>query len=225
MNTPPCPRRFRRPTRCDRPAGRSLRVALLLLVAGPAVGCTRYEFDVVAPADLAQPVGTKQWVTAGQDPLEYRLLTVENRLVMQIHNPTADAVQLLGDRSVVVDPRGQSHALRSQTIAPDSFVKLILPPMGARVERGGPTFGFGVGLGLGSAGYRGRRGYSSYGGLGYDDAYGLDEPLYYAVIDPSDNTYWEWDGEGQARLTLVYGRAGDPGKTFTHAFVLRRRKA
>ena len=217
MNTPPHPQRF-----CFSSLRFPLSV-LLLFAAGPLVGCTRYEYDIVAPPELAQHVGTKQWVTAAQEPLEYRFITVESRLVMQIHNRTPDPVQLLGERSVVVDPRGQSHALRGQTIAPNSFVKLVLPPMPARVERGGPRVGFGIGLGLGSAGYRGRHGYYPYGGLGYHDPFWYDEPRYYAVVDPNDSTYWEWSGEGEARLTLVYDRGG--GKTFTHHFVLDRRKA
>ena len=216
MNTPPPPNRFSRATR-------GFPLTLLLIAVGPLVGCTRYEYDIVAPPELAQNVGTKQWVTAAQEPLEYRFITADSRLVMQIHNRTDGPVQLLADRSVVVDPRGQSHGLRGQTIAPNSFVKLVLPPMAARVRRTGPSFGFGVGLGLGSAGFRRGRGYYPYGGLGYDDDFGYDEPRYYAVVDPNDNTYWEWDGEGEARLTLVY--AGGDGKTFTHQFVLGRQKA
>ena len=216
MSTPPRVKRFSAGPR------RLSLAALLLVAAGPLVGCTTYEYDIVAPPELAQHIGTKQWVRAAQEPLEYRFITVESRLVMEIHNRTPDPVQLVGDRSVVVDPRGQSHGLRGQTIAPNSFVKLILPPMQARVERGGPSVGFGIGLGLGSAGYRGRRAYYPYGGVGYGVPLGYDEPRYYAVVDPNDSTYWEWSGEGEARLTLVYDHGG--GKTFTHQFVFGRRK-
>lgn len=193
-------------------------LATLVLLGLAPLGCARYEYDIVAPSELAQHVGTKQWVVVEQEPLQYRLMTVDNRLVMQIHNPTGDPLQLVGEKSVLVDPQGQSHPLRSQTIASSSYAKLILPPMPARVERSGPTFGFGIGIG--SAGYRGRHGYGhGFGGSFYDPWY--DEPRYYALIDPNDSTYWEWDHDGNVRLTLVYDRAGE---AITHKFVIAREK-
>ncbi|MDB5295187.1 MAG: hypothetical protein JWO31_1170 [Phycisphaerales bacterium] len=202
-------------------------LGLLALLAGPLVGCARYEYDVVAPSEFAQHVGTKAWGSAVREPLEYKFITVEDRLVVQVYNRSADAVRLLGDRSVVVDPRGQSHPVRPQTIAPGSFVKIVLPPLPPRLERTGPSIGFGVGLGFGSAGYRGR---GASGGLGYDGpgydgplGSGLDEPRYYAVVDPSDTAIWTWDGEGKVRLTLVYDIGG--GKNATHEFRLGRKKA
>jgi hypothetical protein len=203
-----------------------LPVACLILAAlvggATAGGCTSYEYDIVRPAELAQHVGTEKWVTARQDPLEYRFVSAESHLVMQVHNRTPDPVQLLGDRSVLVDPKGQSHSFRSQTIAPGSFLKLILPPLAAQVERSGPRIGFGIGLGFGSARqygrYRGRYG----SGFGYDDPF-WDEPRYYAIYDPNDATYWRWDGEaGEVRATLVYDVAG---KLVTHEFAFRRKKA
>jgi len=189
--------------------------SLIVLLIFP-VGCTQYEYQVVAPPELAQAVGRGEWVEVAQEPLQYRMQTVENRLVMQIHNPTPDPIRLIGDKSVLVDPQGQSHPLRSQTIAPASFVKLILPPMPSRVERSGPTFGFGIGIG--SAGYYNRHGYG-YGGSLYDPWY--DEPRYYAVVDPNDNTYWEWDGDQDVRLTLVYEHGSQP---INHSFAFSRKK-
>jgi hypothetical protein len=195
-------------------------LSLFLLSGLWSTGCTKYEYDVIAPPELAQPVGTKNWAVMDYDSLQYRLLTVDNRLVMQIHNPTNASIQLQGDKSVVVDPQGQSHALRSQTIAPASFIKLILPPMPNRVERSGPSFGFGLGLGIGSAGYGRHRGFGgAYGGYWNDPFY--DAPRYYSVVDPNDSTYWEWDGEGNIRLTIVYDQAGKP---LTHMFTIGRRK-
>src|SRR5687768_7678495 len=99
-----------------------------LLMCFGLAGCAKYEYDLVQPSEPAAHVGTKDWVTAPMDPLSYRLITVDSHLVMQIHNPTETPVQLLGDRSTLVDPQGESHPLKSQTIAPQSFAKLILPP-------------------------------------------------------------------------------------------------
>lgn len=195
-----------------RPAARTL-VALTpaFLLFALAGGCTSYEYDIVRPTELAKHVGSTDWVTVRQDPLEYRFFTSENRLVVQVYNRTADAVRLVGDRSVAVDPDGQSHPLKSQTIAAGTFVKLILPPMPNRVERSGPSFGIGVGVGYG----RTNR-------FGYDDPYWADEPRYYSVVDPNDTSYWEWNGDkGEARLTLAFERDGKP---FTHEFAFTRRR-
>lgn len=189
---------------------------LLLLVGVMPLGCASYEYDIVAPTDLARPV-TKEPTSFPLEPLEYRLQTVENRLVMQIYNRTEASVQLLGDRSVVVDPQGQSHPLRSQTIAPASFVKLILPPMPTRVERTGPSFG--IGVGIGSAGYRRYPGSFTYGSYWEDPWY--DQPRYYAVVDPNDGSYWTWDGEGNVRLTLIFDVQG---KQVSQSFTIARRK-
>jgi len=178
--------------------------ALLLLV----VGCTRYEYDITRPADLAMHVGTKQDAIAARAPLEYRLLTVENRLVMRIYNQTDDTIQLVGERSSIVDPDGQSHPLRSQPMAPQSFIKLILPPYRPTFQRTGPTFGIGVGTYVGDR----RGGY-------YDDPF-YDEPQYLTVYDDSA-LYWEWSGEGEIRLTLVFTRKEE---TFNQEFVIRRVK-
>src|SRR5687768_17048777 len=120
----------------------------LLLMSMLATACARYEYDVVAPPQAAGHVGTKDDHRFALDPLEYRLRTVDNRLVMRVYNPTEASVTLLGARSTVVDPDGQSRPLQTQTIAPGgTFIKLIFPPPRPRYYRGGPTFGIGVGVG------------------------------------------------------------------------------
>jgi hypothetical protein len=182
--------------------------ALLLLLAG----CATYEYDITRPENLAMHIGRKDDAVATWPPLEYRMRSVENRLVVSIYNKTDETIQLAGDRSSVVDPDGQSHPLRSQAIAPQSFAKLILPPLRPRIERSGPTFGIGVGTRIGDR----RRGY-------YDDFVDdpfYDQPRYFAVYD--DNAlYWDWNGESQIRLMLVFTR-GD--QTITQEFVIRRVK-
>ena len=192
---------------------------LLALMCADSAGCTRYEFDLVNPPNLARHVGADKPVEVTLDPLTYRLQTAESRLVMQVHNPTDGPVRLLGDQSIVVDPRGQSHPLRGQAIAAGSFIKLIFPPLRPTLEPRGPVIGIGVGGYVSSGGYYRNR-YVHGGAFGYDPA--IDGPRYYSLYDPGDGTYWEWDGEGKARVILVFQR-GDQ-KPFSHEFVFRRKR-
>jgi hypothetical protein len=193
---------------------------LLGTLAAGSLGCARYEFDLVHPPDLARHVGADKPVEVTLDPLTYQLQTTESRLVMRIHNPTDGPVRLLGDQSVVVDPHGQSHPLRSQAIAAGSYIKLIFPPLRPTLEPRGPVIGIGVGGYVSSGGSYYHHRYVHGGAFGYDPV--LDGPRYYSLYDPGDAAYWEWDGEGEARVVLVYQR-GDQ-KPFSHEFVFRRRK-
>jgi hypothetical protein len=140
-----------------------------------------------------------------------------------------------------VDPEGQSHPLHGGPIAPHSFLKLIIPPPRPRVYESGPTYGVGVGFGV-SRSYHHHPYYHSwyedwyyYDPFYYDARYPAypyryvdpvypgyyDEPRYFAVYDDNDARYWDWHGEGEARLNLVFLR-GD--KEFHHEFMFRRRK-
>ena len=199
--------------------------ALILLALATAVGCARYEYDVVSPPQAAGHVGKKGDHTFALDPLEYRLRTVDNRLVVRVYNPTGESVTLLGGRSSAVDPEGQSHPLITQTIAPGgSFIKLIIPPPRPRVYRGGPTFG--IGVGVGAYPHHHHHHHRSSIEPWPDD----NGPRYMTVYDDNDTYYWDWKGEGQARLNLVYAReeARDEAQrapTFAHELILRRVRA
>src|SRR4051812_38228397 len=184
-------------------------VIILMMLAG---GCARYEFDLVEPTDLATHVGRDKESIVKRDELEYRMQAVDSRLLMYVVNSTDDAIELVGPESTAVDPAGQSHPFRSQSIAPHSFVKLILPPM-RPYYRAGPTFGLGVGIHA----YRGR---GAFGG-GWDDPF-WDEPRYFTVVDESDTLYWNWEGESDARVRLTYRRGRE---VFHHNFLFRRKKA
>jgi hypothetical protein len=179
------------------------------------VGCTHYEYDILRPPEFARHIGTKADEIFQRDPLEYRLITVDNHLVMRIFNMTDDAITLLGQRSSVVDPNGQSHPLPTQTMAAHSFVKLIFPPLRPHVERLGPSIGIGIGGVYGSA----HRHYSAWGFT--DDYYDFDEPRYLTVYDDNSSIYWDWNGEGEMRVMLVFERAD---QTFEHEFVIARKK-
>src|SRR6184192_495438 len=117
------------------------RLRLLPLITLLLTGCARYEYDLVFPPDLARHIGEKSDEVVRVDPLEYRLRSYDNRLVLSIFNPTQDPITLGCDRSYVVDPKDQSHPLRSQTIAPNTFVRLILPPMRPGYYQSSPTIG------------------------------------------------------------------------------------
>ena len=192
-------------------ATRWIAPALLLPLL---VGCASYEYDITRPADQRMHVSRKSDAVVQIDPLEYHLRAVEGRLVMQIKNPTRQAIQLDGERSAVVDTEGQSHPLRSQTIASGSYIKLIIPPMRPRVQPTGPVFGIGVGVGASRYdGYRRR-------GLPPSDPF-LDTPQYFTVYDDSDAYYFDFNGAGNVRLMLVYRQADE---TYTHEIGLNRSK-
>jgi len=177
-------------------------------------GCATYEFDLVRPPELARHVGEQREQVFKLDPLEYRMQAYENRLIVKIFNPTSDPILLLGSHSAVVDPAGESHPLPELNIAPQSWAKLILPPLRPQVQAYGPDVGFEFGV----VGYR-RWPHGYYAGSFYDP-YDF-EPRYYYVAVPNEMRYWEWEGETDVRLLLTYGR-GDG--EFHHEFTFHRRK-
>jgi hypothetical protein len=186
-------------------------IALLSLAMSLVTGCARYECDIVQPPELAGPVAESRDTTFARGPLLYRLRGYENHLVIRVFNPTPQPVELLGGRSVVVDPEGQSHPFSDETIAPESFIKLVLPPIAPEIAPVGPVIGFGLGM-------------SSAYGPGYDLSF--DSPLfvrprYYASTD-MENRFWKWEGESDVRLSLTFARAGQPA--FSQQFVFHRRK-
>jgi hypothetical protein len=212
-------------------------VPILAVFLVSAAGCARYEYDLIEPGDLAQHIGTKDDVVFRTDAAEYRLRTVSNRLVMRIYNDADEPLTLAGNRSFVVDPGGQSHPLVAQTIAPGSYIRLIFPPPPPTVEQTGPSFHFGVG-GAYRYGYyrpyyrnyrdrgaRYARGGARYGRYAYYDPFFYNTyygPRYYRVYDDSNPAYWDWSGEGQVRVTLMYERG--EGQRVEDTFVFARKK-
>ena len=185
-----------------------LRITLLAL-ASVSAGCARYEYEIVEPPDLRQHVGSDADVVFSRSPLVYRLRSFENHLVVQIQNPTPQPIQLLGGQSYVVDPQGQSHPLAMVTIAPQAFIKLILPPVPPEPVPTGPSIGFGFTVDASRS----------------PTTYPLTRPEWmrpvFAVADIA-NDYWSWEGETDVRASLAFRQGDQP--SFTHAFVFRRRK-
>ena len=207
---------------------RSASIAIFaLFVSMVSAGCARYEYQLVEPREMTRHIGTDVDAVVEMDPLTYRLRSVDNRLVMRVYNNTDQSIELLGDKSSVVDPDGQSHPQRSQSIAPHSFIKLIFPPPRPRVYDNSPTFGVGVGYGMHVNAFPGpppdglpdRRDFHTH--YPQWEPYFRDEPQYISVYDESDAFYWDWKGTGEARVNLVFKR-GDG--ELRHAFVFRRIK-
>jgi hypothetical protein len=184
---------------------RSLSWLIVLFLMG---GCS-YEYDITRPPDAAGHVGDKTDYVFPRDPLEYRMRSVDSLLVVQIYNPTDDTITLSGSQSSVVDPKGQSHPLRTQTMASHSYIKFILPPQPPVIQSNGPTLGIGIGV-IGSRTHR------HFANDGFVD----DEPRYLVVMD-DQALYWQWDGESEVRLLLAFDRNGKP---FSHEFVIARKK-
>ena len=122
---------------------------------------------------------------------------------MKIYNHAEQPIELLGPQCAVVDPAGQSHPLLSQTMVPGSFVKLIFPPLHPEIYPTGPAFQFGVGTQVGEAADR------------FEVA-----PRYLANYGP-DTLYWNWDGETEVRVLLVY-RQGE--ETIQQDFTFKKIK-
>lgn len=186
-----------------------LRVALLMELAILVGGCARYEFDIVEPPHLARHIGgtSEPETVIRRDDLDYRMTAYEGRLVLRIANSSDDPIELIGAESYIVDPGNQSHPLTSQSIAPRSFIKLILPPLRPQY-RTEPMFGFGLGVSA-SRELPNRQSCAT-----------ANAPLYLAVVDELQ-AYWSWEGESTVRLRLAW-KAGP--KTFYHDFAFNRKK-
>jgi hypothetical protein len=202
-----------------RNAAISLPLPLLVLIVPIVAGCTTYEYQLVRPPELSRHIGRNVDQVVQVEPLEYRLRTADNRLVMRVFNPTEDPIELIGPKCSVVDPGGQSHPLRSGTMAPGSFIKLIFPPLRPRTYDPyyGPTWHTGVGVGVRVDAHARRRAVPAQP----PPPSAAARPVYLQVYDEGDTYYWDWKGGGEIRVLLVY-RRGDT--EFRHDFVFRRKK-
>ncbi len=173
-------------------------------------GCVSYRYRVVQPASGAPPV-RDQGVTIHYDPLDYRLYKYRDHLAMHVTNPTDDRIALLGNRSFVVDPQGESHPIRDRVLGPHSFTRFLLPPIPFTYAY--PDYwAYGPGWGWGYIGSW----YDPMWGPWYGPGWWGPPPVSYAQVLTSYD--WKWK-TGPARLKLTYERAG---KTFEHDFEIVR---
>jgi len=173
-------------------------------------GCTTYQYRVIKPPTTAPPVASRP-VTIHYDPLDYQLYRYRDRLAMHVTNPTDDRISLLGNRSYVVDPQGESRPIRSRVLGPHSFTQFLFPPIPFTYAY--PAYwAYGPGWGWGYIGSW----YDPLWGPWYGPGWWGPPPVSYArVITPFD---WSW-GRGLARIKLTYERKG---KTFEHDFEIMR---
>lgn len=183
---------------------RKIAIALLPLLLG---GCARYQYQIVSPARIAGVIGDTASTRVDLSPLVYDFRTYENHLILRIENPTVESIQLMGDQSFVVSPDGQSHPLATQMIASHSFIKLILPPVQPPPQPSGPSITFGLGYTTGSA-------------VPIHQIPPDPDNTYFFYIGDSD-VYWEWTGQSDVRLELVFSEGQ---RTFKQNFVFTRRK-
>lgn len=175
---------------------------VILLISILTGGCARYEYDLVGPGN-AQHIGSQSDTVLHVDPLIYRLRSYDNHLVIRIFNPTPDAIQLRGDSSAIVDSNGQHHPLTAQLIAPDAYIKLILPPLPPDTAAGPPPVN---------------------PGIGPDADFGprVNDILYPPMRYANDGKYWDWEDEGTVRMNLTFQRSNQP--PFTQTFLFTRQK-
>src|SRR4051794_1349409 len=167
---------------------------LAMLAVTAATGCARYQYELVAPTELAQPIPDKVFVRT--EPLEFDFANLGERLYVRLGNPTDDVVELDGGRSYVVGPRGETHPMAGALIAPHSFIDFALPPSVA-VVHAYPRYGFGYGY------------YGRYRGLAYYP-YPWGAPPYAYDYYVGRAPVWDWT-TGEVRLHLSFVQSPDRG--------------
>lgn len=163
-------------------------------------GCAHYDFDIVQP--LPSHVGRHSDTHISIDPLVYRMRSIDGRLNVWIENPKTEPIVLVGHRSVAIDPWGISHPLEEQTIAPGSFITLVIPPVRPKGEAPPPQPPPGPFPNNDQPGYIRPSGY------------GQNEPEAAASL-----RYWDWNDESEIQLNFVFQRGN---KSFTQTFLVRR---
>lgn len=186
---------------------------LFVLAASCLCGCQTYEYRIVRPA-VSTPVVDHHPVAVQNDPLEYRFSDQQGRLGVRVSNPTAERVVLLGSRSYVTDPEGESHPIHGRVIGPHSYIRMLLPPIPFGYAYPGYAWGWGVGSGAWPWGW-GWPGYDPAIGL-YPEAFIGPPPL---VYEQATTAYdWRWK-RGPVHLHLTYQRGRT---TFDHEFEIDR---
>jgi hypothetical protein len=155
------------------------------------------------PPEVAQVI-TEQPVTMDYPPLSYQMAERKDRLAIEIHNPSQEILNLVPDRSYIIDPGRQTMPLGGGTIAPQSHIAFLLPPEPPRM-RTGPSFG--IGVGVGTTFYNGP--FSSTG-VGVSSGHSITGPQ-----------LWNWK-QGQVTLHLTY--SGGDTNQFEHELIFVREK-
>ncbi|HEY0010035.1 MAG TPA: hypothetical protein VGB55_15010 [Tepidisphaeraceae bacterium] len=167
-------------------------------------GCTSYRYEAQVPPEAPMAVVKKVDLVLPAGPVELRFRQVESRCVLLVTNRQSEPVQIDGNASALVDPKGQSHPVAGQLIPPDSHVKFVLPPL-RDVNPRGPAFQIGFGVLVNAD---------------LPDSQSPREALYLSSAASGDG-YWEWSGSGEIRLTLALVHQE---QRTTHHILIRRIK-
>ena len=210
---------MRRPMRVRWLPRPQLSAALALLCL---TGCARYQFVLVEPVECV--IADGQRIVVPVEPMEYRLSSLEDEfLIVRIANPTDEVVEIVGDRTYVVDPTGETHSLGSGIVAPHASITLVFPPP-PKVYTVRSPYGsrwrFGHGRWHDRPLHRSphRFGHRHYRDPFYHDRFDDFPRTYYVTEYPPG--YWSWK-TGRVRLHLAY-RSGE--RTFEHNLVFLRRR-
>ena len=188
------------------------KLGLLILGTICLCGCQTYHYRIVQPSTAPAVVGTRPAVIR-QEPLEYRVSQDEGRVKLRIINPTAERVILLGGRSYVVDPAGESHPVRGRVLGPHSYVQLLLPPIPFKFAH--PDYTWGWGWDAGNWGW-GWPDYAPMAGPYYSEGFFGPPPIVYSRALTAYE--WKWK-QGPVQLHLAYERGA---ASFEHDFKFDR---
>jgi hypothetical protein len=94
-----------------------------------ASGCSSDEFQATPQGGAAIHVGAGQDSAFTSGPLAFRMRSDEGHVILWIVNPTDAPVELIGDKSEVVDAEGIAHPLHRATIAPHDSIREVFPPV------------------------------------------------------------------------------------------------
>lgn len=164
-----------------------LMISAVLCACGLFAGCASYEVRLTQPAEAAAKLESQE-LSFEKPPLEFRINDLKDRVGLRIINNADDAVTLVGEKSYVVDPSGQSRTIGGGTIAPHSFLALSVPPVHREYR---DRSGFGLGIGGGSGG-----GFAGVG-VGHSWDEGGDPTVTYKAFP------WE---QGEVRVHLAFQR-------------------
>ncbi len=199
------------------------KIALIALFGIFICGCASYRYEIADPQGQARVVRKDADLVIPALPAEIRARQVESRCVIMIRNPTTQPISLDSAQSTLVDPDGQIHPIAGQLIPPGAYGKLILPPM-REVSPRGPEFRIGFGLqvraDIGDSSRNSDKASHSHANSVQKDS-SVQQKSLYLMYGEADNAYWEWKGEGSARLIL--GLVQNE-QTFRHEFIIRRIK-
>lgn len=167
-------------------------------------GCHTTTFEMTTP--VAAVITPDRPFHLAVDPLRFEFFTADDHLGVKIFNPTAETIKLLGPESSAVDQQGNSHPLISQTIAGNSFIKMILPPPRPWGSGGAVRIGL---IPVDTPGAR----------YGYPDD-GPPQPQEMLPDPYNAPVYWDWsDNTVAVHLHFVFER---DKSTFGQSFVIQR---